>query len=302
LNLVYVFFDLPYQPYCGFEYRVAELLCETDLKVLAIPRHRTLSEGRLGIPDDVDAAMCSNPMALDVALEVKKILHKPLILQFLDVPKALFGSDEWRVKEYELVKERSKEADYITAISQTTANDVEAWLGRKVDFVNLLGVDTDVYDAFKPSQADYICGVVRGLAKQKRHEEIIKAVESSKTKPKLNLIFGAQSDAEKAKIMSKSLMGLGMSTLEGFGIYTCEFAYYQKPFICRKLPVFEEIWGNKLVYVETPEQMADKIDSLIGDPAARNTIGTTLYNHIIEKRLFLSEHAKRLETFLKGIH
>jgi len=258
-------------------------------------------EGRISIPDSIDVIYTSNPMSLDVAIKVKGVINKPLVVNFLDVPKLLLGSEEWRMKEYERVKEQVKQANYITAISETTAKDVEEWLGRKVDYVNYLGVDVDVYRAFKPTNGNYVCGVVRGLAKQKRAEEIIRAVETSKTKVKLELIHGNLSDPQKAKVMSRCIMGLGMSTLEGFAIYLCEFGYYAKPFIGKRLLVFEEIYGNNIIYVETPEEMAEKIDWLMTNEEARAKAGANLANLVHEKRLYLSEHARRLEETLRSI-
>lgn len=301
MNIAYVFFDLVHQPYCGFEYRVAELLNELGHRVFTVPRHRCLMEGVINIPDGVDVVYASNPIVLDVAVKVKEMIKKPLVVQFLDIPKPLLGSEEWRCKEYERVKEQVKQADSITAISETTAKDVEEWLGRKVDRVNYLGVDLDVYQAFQSKTGDYVCGVVRGLAKQKRAEEIIRGVETSKTKPKLELIHGNLSDPQKAKVMSGCIMGLGMSTLEGFAIYLCEFGYYAKPFIGKRLPVFEEIYGDNIIYVEKPEEMAGKIDWLMTDEEARAKAGANLANIVHEKRLYLSEHALRLEKILCSI-
>jgi hypothetical protein len=255
-------------------------------------------EGRIPIPDSIDVIYASNPMVLDVAVKVKEMTNKPLVVQFLDIPKPLLGSEEWRLKEYERVKEQVKQADFITAISETTAKDVEEWLGRKVDCVNYLGVDVDVYQAFQSKTGDYVCGVVRGLAKQKRAEEIIRAVETSKTRPKLELIYGNLSDPQKAKVMSRCILGLGMSTLEGFAIYVCEFGYYAKPFIGKRLPVFEEIYGDNIIYVETPEEMAEKIDLLMNEEAERVIRGVRLQNIVNGKKLFLSEHAKRLGAML----
>jgi hypothetical protein len=300
VKIVYVYFDIN-APYPGWEYRTSELLCDIGHEVYTIPRHRCLYEGRIPIPKNASVVYCSNPMAVDVALKVKEHLKAPLIVNFLDVPKALFGSEEWRIKEYERVKEQVKQADFITAISETTAKDVEEWLGRKVDCVNYLGVDLDVYQAFQSKTGDYVCGVVRGLAKQKRAEEIIRAVETSKTKPKLELIYGNLSDPQKAKIMSRCIMGLGMSTLEGFAIYLCEFGYYAKPFIGKRLPVFEEIYGDNIIYVEKPEEMAEKIDWLVNDQVARTLAGSKLKRTVEEKKLFLSEHALRLEKMLCSI-
>jgi len=257
-----------------------------------------MMEQRVVVPSECDVVYASNPMVLDVAVKVKEHVHKPLVCQFLDVPKALFGSEDWRIQEYEKVKELAKQADHLTAISNTAAKDVEAWLGRKVDNVNYLGVDTDIFGAFKPTAENYGCAVVRGMAKQKRFEEIVKAVETCKTKPKMKLIHGSHTDIEKAKIISKCKFGLGMSTLEGFGLYVCEFGYYGKPFIGRRIPVFEEIYGNNIIYVETPEEMADKIDWLMADEEARTKAGAYLANLVQEKRLYLSEHVLRLEKTL----
>jgi glycosyltransferase involved in cell wall biosynthesis len=272
-------------------------------EVIIIPRHFCLQQGRIQIPQKADIIYTSNPMATDVALKVKEHLKVPLIVNFLDVPKALFGSEEWRIKEYERVKEQVKQADSITAISETTAKDVREWLGNDCPKVvtNYIGVDNDLFQAFKPKEEGYVCAVTRGLAKQKQHNEIIQAVNQSKSKPPLKIIYGQYSDIQKAKVISKCLLGLGMSTLEGFGIYVAEMGYYAKPFVGRRLPVFEEIYGDKLVYVETPEEMADKIDWLMGDEKARKTLGLKLQTLINEKKLYLSEHAKRLSKILREL-
>jgi glycosyltransferase involved in cell wall biosynthesis len=303
INLAYVYFDLVHQPYVGFEYRVAELLDELGHRVFTIARHRCLMEGAVNIPEGVDAIYCSNPIALDVAVKVKEVIKKPLIVQFLDIPKLLLGSEEWRYKEYEKVREQVKQADYITAISETTARDVEEWLGKDCPevLVNYIGVDVDLFQAFKPKEEGYICAVTRGLAKQKQHNEIIQAVNLSKSKPPLRIIFGQYSDVRKAKVISQCLFGLGMSTLEGFGVYVVEMGYYAKPFIGRRLPVFQEIFGDSIVYVNSAQEMAEKIDWLMTDEEARAKAGANLVNLVHEKRLYLSEHAKRLEKLLSNL-
>jgi glycosyltransferase involved in cell wall biosynthesis len=239
-------------------------------------------------------------MCLSIATKIKEALHKPLVTQFLDIPHKLFGSEEWRIQEYEQLKPLCREVDLITTISKTTAKDVREWLGNDCPEVitNYIGVDSDLFQAFKPKEEGYVCAVTRGLAKQKQHNEIIQAVNQSKSKPPLKIIYGQYSDIQKAKVISKCLFGLGMSTLEGFGIYVAEMGYYAKPFVGRRLPVFEEIYGDKLVYVETPEEMSDKIDWLMGDEKARKTLGLKLKTIINEKKLYLSEHAKRLSKIL----
>jgi len=303
LKIIYIYFDLPGAPYPGWEFRVSELLADLGHEVYVIPRHRCIYEKKIPIPPKADLIYVSNPMAVDIGWKIKEQLKTPLVVNFLDIPNELFGSETWRINEYQKIKPYCTEANLLTAISETTAKDVEKWLGKDCPpiKVNYIGVDLDVYKAFEPTTEDYICGVVRGLAKQKKHEEIITAVELSKTKPKLQLIFGNHSDPQKAKVMSKCLFGLGMSTLEGFGVYTVEFAYYAKPFICRKLGVFEELYGDKLVYVDTVEEMAEKIDWLVQDVEARKKIGLNLQRHIQEKKLYLSEHALRLEKILCNI-
>lgn len=301
LKLIYVYFDIT-ASYPGWEYRVAEILSDFGHEVYIVPRHRSLYERKITLPPKADIIYVSNPMAIDVGWKIKEHLNLPLIVNFLDIPNPLFGSETWRINEYQKIKPYCKKADFITTISKSTAKDVGEWLGKDCPEikVNYLGVDLDVFQAFKPKEENYVCAVVRGLAKQKKHNEVIKAVKLSKTKPTLQLIFGNHSDPHKAKTMSKSLFGLGMSTLEGFALYVAEFGYYGKPFICRKLPVFEELYGDNLIYVETPEEMADQIDWLMNDKQAREKAGLTLKHCVDEKKLYLNEHAKRLERILEN--
>jgi len=239
-------------------------------------------------------------MAVDVGLKVKEFMKVPLVVNWLDVPKALF-SEEWRMKEYERVKVQCKDADFLTAISQSTADEVRQWLGEACPEikVNYVGVDLDVYQAFQPTEEDYVCGVVRGLAKQKNYEEIVQAVQISKTRPKLQLIFGNHSDSQKAKVMSKSLFGLGMSSLEGFGIYVVEYGWFSKAFIARELSVFREIYEDAVEYVDSVDEMAEKIDLFVQNREVRDRKGMELHDLIVRKELTLQAHAKRLAEFLQ---
>ena len=299
MRICYVYFDLIGAVYPGWEYRTSELLAELGHEVFVIPRHRCLHEGQIPLPKTADVCYVSNPMCVDVGLKVKEFMKIPLVVNWLDVPKALF-SEEWRIKEYERVREQAKQADYFTAISETTAKDVEEWLGEDCPEVkvNYIGVDSHLFQAFKPKEDGYLCAVTRGLAKQKQHNEIIQAVNLSKSKPPLKIIYGQYSDVQKANVMSRSLFGVGMSNLEGFAVYVVEFGYYAKPFIGKRLPVFEEIYGDNIIYVETPKEMGEKIDWLIQDEAARKKAGEALQKVVCEKRLYLSDHALRLEKIL----
>jgi len=298
MKIAYVFFDLPYAPYPGWEWRVAELLEEKNHAVFPVPKHRTIMENNLMIPTDIDIIYTSNPMALDIAVELKKRLNKPLVVQFLDIPNALFGSEPWRIKEYEKVKELVDHADCIVSISETTAKDVKKWCGRN-SLVNYLGVDEDVFNAFIPEEGKYVGAVVRGLAKQKRHNDVIHAVKNARNQIPLFLIFGQVSDARKAKIISKSLFGISMSTFEGFGMYVAEFGYYSKAFIARELPVFKEIYENAIDYVHSIEEMSEKIDMLYSDPEYRRKKGQKLKELISRKKLTLNDHAERLIKILE---
>lgn len=301
--LAYVYFDLVGQPYCGWEFRVGELLSENGYNVFMIPRHRCLTERKIPFPNGVDVIYCTNPMALDVAVKIKETIHKPLIAQFLDIPKGLFGSEEWRIREYERVRKFVEEADYITAISETTARDVQEWLGEGCPEirVNYLGVDADLFQSFKPKNEGYICAVVRGLARQKQHNQILEALRKSKFKPPFKMIYGQYSDIQKAKVMSRCLFGVGMSTLEGFGLYVAELGFYNKPFVGRELPVFREIYDNSILYVDSVDGLAEKTDLLIGDLKLVERMGEKLRKTIFKKSLFLEAHVLRLQKILKEL-
>jgi len=299
-KIAYVFFDLVNAPFPGWEWRSAELLMERGHQVLVIPRHKYLSEKKVPIPQDANIIYASNPMVLDVAIEIKKRINKPLLVQFLDIPKALFGSEPWRIQEYEKVKELVKQADYITSISRTTAKDVKDWCGRN-DFVCYLGVDDDIFRSFVPKNGNYIASVVRGLAQQKHHEDVIESVRRSNTKLPLNLIYGQWSDPTKAKIISESLFGIGMSTFEGFALYCAEFGYYSKAFIARKLPVLKEIFEDALEYISNVNEMAFKIALFTKNSKLREKKGKELREIVERKKLFLRDYVMRLEKIMGEI-
>jgi len=297
VRIAYVYFDLVHQPYCGWEYRVSEILEDLGHTVFRIPKHMVELQKKLPIPDKSDVIYVSNPMCTPIGLAIKERTNLPLVVNFLDIP--IRGvSEEWRFNVYEKLKPFFLKADHIVVISKWTAGEVERWLDRKVDFVNYLGVDEDVFRAFVPENSGEISAVVRGMAAQKHHQDVIEAVKRSRTKPKLNLIYGQWSDQQKAKVISKSMFGIGMSTFEGFGVYCTEFGYYSKPFIAYELPVFREIYENAIEYVHSADEMAEKIDLFVQDGRLRGEKGKELHDVVMQKELTLHAHTERLEKIL----
>ncbi|MEW5759288.1 MAG: glycosyltransferase [Candidatus Thermoplasmatota archaeon] len=274
------------------------MLGELGVSVFPVPIHQCSREGRFPVPKEADIIFCSNPLSLEIAVEYKKRLNKLLVLQFLDIPIELFGSEQWRIQAYDRIKPLIEHVDYSTAISKYTAKCVKEWCGRYVDRVLYLGVDIDVFGAFEPQTERNIVGICRGNAKQKHAEKLVESAK--KTNIPLEIIYGQYSDIQKAKVISKCLFGVGASSLEGFGIYVCEFAYYSKPFIAYKLPVFEEIWGNSICYVNDADEMDEKIRLFAKNNELRREKGKEMHAVLIKKKLTLQNYATKLQKILEN--
>ena len=300
LKIIYVYFDLLYAAYCGWEYRTIELLSELGVNVLPIPRHRCIAEGRLPIPKEADMIWVSNPMCLDVAIEIKERIAKPLAVQFLDVPRNLMDSEEWRLKEYEKVREHVKNADYITAISKSTAKDVEEWCGRKVDRVIYIGCDSELFESVKVSDKEYAITIPRGLAKQKNYQE---AIEIAKGIVPLKTVWGQFSDVMKAKLLKNCSFGIHSSKFEGFCIPIVELNIARKPVIARELPVIKEIHeGNKGVMMyKTVHEAREFAKILVDDKKLRERLGKFGREFVLRRKLTLGVYAKRLKEFFEEL-
>ncbi|MEW6624612.1 MAG: glycosyltransferase family 4 protein [Bacillota bacterium] len=300
MKLTYIYVDSESFTYCGWEHRVHEILQnDLDINVFPVPIHRCNREGRFPVPKEADVIFCSNPLTLEIAVEYKKRLNKLLVLQFLDIPIELFGSEQWRIQAYDRVKPLVKYADYLIAISKFTARQVEEWCGRKAH-VLYIGCDADLFEIGKIRDLGYAVTVPRGLAKQKNYQE---AIEITKDIVPLRVVYGQYSDIAKARIIKSCSFGIHTSRFEGFCIPVVEFCVARKPVIVRSLPVIEEIHkANKGVIIYNDVEEARRhITELMNNPSLRRKMGILGQKYVREKGLTLQQYAKNLKSFLESI-
>lgn len=92
-------------------------------------------------------------------------------------------------------------------------------------------------------------------------------IEMIKNHPMLNknLFWHSNgiSDEELAKLYSETTAVIFASLAEGFGLAITEGAYFKKPLILRKLPVFKEIAGKNAYYFDglEPEDLSSAIEN-----------------------------------------
>ena len=297
MRIAYCYFDLPFAPHPGWEFRTGELLQELGHEVFFVPKHSCESQKKIPLPPEADVVYCSNPMCLPIGVELKKKLEVPLVVNFLDIPERGV-SEDWRFGVYEKLKPLVEKADGLTAISQTTAGAVESWCGRRPE-VDYLGVDEELFSTNSKISGDYACSIPRGLAKQKCAEEAARACE--KFGIPLKVIYGQYSDIMRAKLVKGCHFGLHTSHFEGFCLPIIEFNYCHKPVVARRLPVLEEIHSKNrgAVLYDTQEELEHHLKRLWSDWDERWERGRAGQEFVLRNGFTLRAHAERLIGILE---
>lgn len=294
-KIIWCYFDLPWSPFPGWEFRLSEILEELGHVVFRVPKHLSELEKRISLPSAADIIFVSNPMCIEIGTMIKKEMKLPLVLNFLDIPVEGI-SEQWRFDVYEKLKPLFMEADYITAISKWTAGKAEEWLNRRVDLINWLGADKDLYYG-KSKDLNYALTIPRGLASQKKYQE---AVEAAQGIFPLKIIYGEVSDALKSKLIRHCSFGLHTSVFEGFCLPPVEMNFCGKACIVKDLEVIKEVHaGNKgiVLYSEFAE-LRSWVEKLASDVNLRKELGKYGKKYVTEKELTLDAYGKRLEKFL----
>jgi len=113
--------------------------------------------------------------------------------------------------------------------------------------------------------------------------ELKKLTEKFKNKTEIKLYEGI-SDIEKFMILKRSKLLVTPSIFEGFGCSPMEAFYLSKPVIAYNIPVFKEVYGNTIVYVECGDEtaMAKEVSKLLNDPKRREELGKAGRKRVLE--------------------
>src|SRR3989338_691242 len=184
-----------------------------------------------------------------------------------------------------------KKTDIIIANSKLTASENQRWLVRKIDGVVYPGMDFDKVDKIStPKKENQIIYIGR-LNTYKNIDILIKALSKIKNAPKLVIcgtgeekskltelaarlnikceFKGSITDEQKWPEIKKSLFMVFPSSFEGFGMPPMEALYCGIPCICANIPIFKEIYGNKVEYFREHDvdELANKMQFLLNNPA-----------------------------------
>ncbi len=85
---------------------------------------------------------------------------------------------------------------------------------------------------------------------------------------------GYVSDAEKVALYESSTLVLQLSHYEGFGMPVLEAMSYGKPVMCSDIPVFHEIAGDNVEYVDkdNPIEISEEISRIVNDSKLQESL------------------------------
>ena len=163
-----------------------------------------------------------------------------------------------------------KHCDIIFVNSNITNKETKIWLKSKVDATIYPGIDFDIVKNIPEQKKENQIIYIGRLHKYKNVDEIVKSLAKIKSPPKLaicgdgpekeklmqlasklkiNCVFKGQlTDYEKWAEIKKSKFMVFPSSMEGFGMPPMEALYCGVPCICSDLPVFREVYKNKVEY------------------------------------------------------
>ncbi|NTV23477.1 MAG: glycosyltransferase family 4 protein [Nanoarchaeota archaeon] len=211
-----------------------------------------------------------------------------------------------------------KKTDLLIPISRLSKKKCEEWIGMKVEEEVYPGIDT--FDLPTAEQSNQIIYVGR-LNEYKNVGDILEAVSLLSQKPKIVLVGtgeeeerlramaeklgvecefkGDISDPEKWKEIRRSLFMVFPSSFEGFGMPPAEALYCERPCICSDIPIFKEIYEDKVEYFAERDfhMLASRIKELCDDEKKRKRLGA-LGRKYITSRYAWDKSAKKLEGIL----
>lgn len=163
-----------------------------------------------------------------------------------------------------------KQCDIIFANSNITNKETKIWLKREIKATIYPGIDLDIVKNIPNQKKENHIIYIGRLHRYKNVDEIIKALVGINNPPKL-IICGEGSEKEKLMSLAskqkvncefkdrltdyekwaeikKSKFMIFPSSMEGFGMPPMEALYCEIPCICSDIPIFKEVYKNKVEY------------------------------------------------------
>lgn len=256
----------------------------------------------------------------------------PLMLVSMESPNYI---KEYRVgrdvDESYWVEYRSclQKADYIITMANLPKKKLFEWIPNlviKKVFNISPAVNERIIKDINVKEKNAICFISRGV-RHKNLEHIISAIAKLKKPPLLNIIgpidksvmtiyskrypnikiflYSNVSDKVKFEILSKSKILVSATNYEGFGLPLVEAFFVKKAVIAYRLPIFEEILGDKIVYVANRniKDLSDKIAQLLSNNEQRKKLGLEGYEYVKNRYSFqfMVERFKEIFGFHKKI-
>jgi len=307
----------------NWEYRVSELLERRGYEVVRVPYPN--------FPKPywrVDLVFASHHMAAPLAMHLAEREGCPFVAQILDVPKFRFEepwssnlrkylriSLEQYKAEWTEIGEALREADLVMAISKATAQDVKDWFGVDAK-VNYLGVDWEVAESAlagsDPTQKREQFCFLSLLYDHKRPDLLVELFAKRnerlvmmgdgylmpilREKATRNVVLtGAVSEQQKFRVLARSLALIHPSVHEGFSIPICESLYARTPVLAYDLPIYHEIFGNKLYYWRSLNELTELMDEV------KESKPEGSRDFILRRRLTLQDYADRLSRLFEVV-
>ena len=330
IQIIYVYFDL-LGPFPGWELRTAFLLRDLGHRVMTVPLHR---RPLMFHPQtsNFDVVYASNAVAAPLGAALAEATNKPLVIQFLDCPldpelqnfiPTIQGSTEmgdrrffnavdkrlWkkpvdmepRIAEWELIKKITKKAAGTTAISKASADTIKKCVDIDIQKINWLGADAEIADEAGDQLPKKRVGYVGSTRPHKCVEELVFGLCLLPEQPEFYAILEDTPDFDKWAEMKSCLVGATMSAWEGFGLGPVEWGYVKRACICRSVPSQKEVMKDKAIYVTGPTELAAWVRQFLDNPDYALRKGQEAYEHIINNKLTLKDHAIRIVEYLEEI-
>ena len=273
-----------------------------------------------------DIVFSSHSMCTSLAYALARRFGAKLVCQILDLPRfRLSGEEPWASNlkkylgislsqykaEWDEIGEALKRADLVLAISKTTAKDVEDVFGVKAE-VNNLGVDQEIADRYltsNPLKRDQFC-TLSNLNDHKRVDLIAKVFtklghrlvvmgegymrgEIERVSGPNVILTGAVTEEQKFRVLQRSKALVHASICEGQPLMFSEALYSGCPVACYDLPVIHEVYGDRVYYWRTEDELKGLIEKAESLKAGRQ--------YVLDCGLTLDSYVERLSNMLEEL-
>ena len=211
----------------------------------------------------------------------------------------------------------------IFANSKLTAEANRKWLGREIDGVIYPGLPSSTSKREWPSKKKNQIIYFGRLDKYKNIDIIIRALENVDKAPKLVIcgsgaerasleelsrktgveceFLGTVEEYRKWEEIRKSLFMVFPSSFEGFGMPPMEALSCGIPCICSDIPIFREVYGNKIEYFKLGDiaSLRNKIRFLLKNRKYRETKGKAGSKYVRDRYTWEKSAAKIEKVLLE---